>query len=167
MQVSQALPNVAAQSTPLSNQNVPQSAASSQSQLANSSKPQPNTPAVPVDTVTLSNNAIKLSALDSAVKKASSAANEAEILPVEPKLPNEGEKVDDYIDYKKAKAQYQFYADIAGVATNSKSLTPASAYYLSNNDDAREAVVSNKAQQQQVAVMQTYVETSQSINVYS
>jgi len=164
MQVSQALPNTATQSTALSSQDLQQSNASSQSQLVNNSKPQPSSP---VDTVTLSSNAIELSALDSAAKKASSTANEAEILPVEPKLPNEGEKVDDYIDYKKAKAQYQFYADIAGVATDSNSLTPASAYYLSNNDDTRAAVVNSKAQQQQVAVMQTYVETTQSISVYS
>ncbi|MCL1051699.1 hypothetical protein L2755_18985 [Shewanella abyssi] len=167
MQVSQSLPNTASQSTALSSPNLPQSSASSQSQLVNNSKPQPSTPAVPVDTATLSSNAIELSAQDNAAKKASSAANEAEILPVEPKLPNEGEKVDDYVDYKKAKAQYQFYADIAGVATDSKSITPASAYYLSNNDDARAAVVNSKAQQQQVTVMQTYVETTQSISVYS
>ncbi len=127
------------------------------------------TPAAPaqVDTVTLSANAIALAAKDSSSAKNLAATNEAEVLPVEPKLPNEGEKVEAYVDYKKAKAQYQVYADIAGVATGNSNLTPASAYYLSNNDDARETVVNSKAQQQQQAVMQTYVETTQSINVYS
>lgn len=119
------------------------------------------------DTVSLSANAMALAAKDNSSAKTVAATNEADILPVEPKLPNEGEKVEDYVDYKKAKAQYQLYADIAGVATGNSSLTPASAYYLSNNDDAREAVVNNKAQQQQQAVMQTYVETTQTINIYS
>ncbi|MFT5789397.1 MAG: hypothetical protein ACI8SJ_001513 [Shewanella sp.] len=167
MRVSQSLPNAAAQATTLSSQNLQQSNASSQPQLANNSKPQPGTTVVAVDTVTLSTNAIEIAALEHSAKKATSTANEIEILPIAPKLPNEGEKVDNYVDYKKAKAQYQFYADMAGVATGSNNLTPASAYYLSNNDDARAAVVNNKAQQQQVAVMQTYVETSQSISVYS
>ena len=135
-------------------------------------QPTPAAPAAPaapaqVDTVTLSANAIALAAKDSSSAKNLAATNEAEVLPVEPKLPNEGEKVEAYVDYKKAKAQYQVYADIAGVATGNSNLTPASAYYLSNNDDARETVVNSKAQQQQQAVMQTYVETTQSINVYS
>ncbi|PKG58060.1 hypothetical protein [Shewanella sp. GutDb-MelDb] len=167
MQVSQSLSNTAAQSKTLNSQNLQQSTADSHSQLANTSSDQPISPVASSDTVTLSASAIELAAQGRSAEKTSSVANEAEILPVTPKLPNEGEKVDDYVDYRKAKAQYQFYADIAGVATGSSNLTPASAYYLSNNDDARAAVVNNKAQQQQAAVMQTYVETSQSINVYS
>ena len=160
MQVSQPLTQTVTQSP---TQSTPKNA----QQNTPSSSGNPLSQAAQPDTVTLSANAITLAAKDSSTAKTVAATKQAEVLPVEPKLPNEGEKVENYVDYKKAKAQYQFYADIAGVATGNSNLTPASAYYLSNNDDARQAVVDNKAQQQQQAVMQTYVETTQSINVYS
>lgn len=164
MQVSQPLTQTVTQSPVQNSEKSPQNNAqqntlpSSGNSLSHVAQP---------DTVSLSANAMALAAKDNSSAKTVAATNEADILPVEPKLPNEGEKVEDYVDYKKAKAQYQLYADIAGVATGNSSLTPASAYYLSNNDDAREAVVNNKAQQQQQAVMQTYVETTQTINIYS
>ena len=164
MQVSQPLTQTVTQSPVQNSEKSPQKSAqqntlpSSGNALSHAAQP---------DTVSLSANAMALAAKDNSSAKTVAATNEADILPVEPKLPNEGEKVEDYVDYKKAKAQYQLYADIAGVATGNSSLTPASAYYLSNNDDAREAVVNNKAQQQQQAVMQTYVETTQTINIYS
>lgn len=164
MQVSQPLTQTVTQSPSQSTEISTQKNAQQNTQ---SSSGTPLTQAAQPDTVTLSANAMTLAAKDSSATKTVASTNEAEILPVEPKLPNEGEKVEDYVEYKKAKAQYQLYADIAGVATGNSSLTPASAYYLSNNDDAREAVVNNKAQQQQQAVMQTYVETTQTINVYS
>ncbi|WOT04180.1 hypothetical protein [Shewanella youngdeokensis] len=114
-----------------------------------------------VDSVTLSSQSITLAA------QQDTSANDDVTLPVEPSLPDNGEKVEHYVDYRKAKAQYQFYADIAGVSTDNSHLSPASAYYLSNNEDARQAVVNNKAQQQQAALMQTYVDTTKSINEYS
>ena len=153
MQVLSPTPQTVAQS-PAQNNPLPHNAAQIQSSIAPTQ----------VDTVTLSANAMALAAKE---KQAPASNTTAEPLPAEPKLPNEGEKAEAYVDYRKAKAQYKVYADIAGVATTNNSLSPASAYYLSNNDDARDAVLNNKAQQQQVAVMQTYVETSQSINVYS
>ena len=160
MQVSQPLTQTVTQSP---TQSTPKNA----QQNTQSNSGNPLSQAAQPDTVTLSANAITLAAKDSSTAKTVAATKQAEVLPVEPKLPNEGEKVENYVDYKKAKAQYQFYADIAGVTSGNSNLTPASAYYLSNNDDARQAVVDNKAQQQQQAVMQTYVETTQSINVYS
>ncbi len=160
MQVSQPLTQTVTQSP---TQSTPKNA----QQNTPSSSGNPLSQAAQPDTVTLSANAITLAAKDSSTAKTVAATKQAEVLPVEPKLPNEGEKVENYVDYKKAKAQYQFYADIAGVTSGNSNLTPASAYYLSNNDDARQAVVDNKAQQQQQAVMQTYVETTQTINVYS
>ncbi|MCL1093335.1 hypothetical protein [Shewanella kaireitica] len=159
MQVSQPLTQTVTQSSAQNPEKSAQQNALPSSSHSLSQAAQP-------DTVTLSANAMTLAAKDSSAATVTST-NEAEILPVEPKLPNEGEKVEDYVDYKKAKAQYQLYADIAVVGTGNSSLTPVSAYYLSNNDDAREAVVNNKAHQQQQAVMQTYVETTQTINVYS
>ncbi|QFU23803.1 hypothetical protein FM038_017605 [Shewanella eurypsychrophilus] len=116
-------------------------------------KPLPNI----TDSVTLSAEAITLS------KQPAVTSKEAEVLP-SPTLPNNGEKAENYVEYRKAKAQYQIYSDMAGMATgNSNSISPVTAYYVSNNDEAREALVSSKAQQQQVSTMQTYVETTQSI----
>ncbi|QDO83150.1 hypothetical protein FM037_07830 [Shewanella psychropiezotolerans] len=127
-------------------------------------KPLPNI----TDSVTLSAQAMALS------KQPKMPISEVmPLTPTRPALPgtgenqgnNQGEKVDQYIEYRKTVAQYQIYSDMAGVATgNGNGLSPVSAYYLSNNDGAREAVVGSMAQQQEVSVMQTYVETTQSIN---
>ncbi|GIU18388.1 hypothetical protein [Shewanella sp. MBTL60-007] len=132
---------------------------SSSSQLNKQRDPHStNAAVVQIDTVTLSAKSIALS-------KQAPDSKSPQTLPAQPKLPNEGEKVEAYVEYKKAKVQYQIYADIAGVATgNGNGLSPATAYYLSNNDDARAATVNAKAQQQQLASMQTYVETSQNSN---
>lgn len=113
------------------------------------------------DIVTISKQAAGLSSQS----QAQPSAKEAETLPAKPSLPNEGEKVDNYVEYRKAKAQYQIYSDMAGIATgNSKGMSASTAYYLSNSDDARAAVVDSKAQQQQVSAMQTYANTTQSID---
>lgn len=121
-------------------------------QAEGATKPLPNL----TDSVTLSAEAMALSMQPPAATKG------AETLPATPTLPNEGEKVDNYVEYRKAKAQYQIYSDMAGVATaNSNSLSPVTAYYVSNNDEARTAVVDNHAQQQSVAAMQTYAQVSQ------
>lgn len=115
------------------------------------------------DSVTISTQAAALSS--KAQSQTQPSAKEAETLPSKPSLPNEGEKVENYVEYKKAKAQYQIYSDMAGIATgNSKGMSASTAYYLSNNDDARAAVVDSKAQQQQVSAMQTYANTTQSID---
>lgn len=111
------------------------------------------------DSVTISRQAAELSS------QARQSTEEAETLPTTPSLPNGGEKVENYVEFRKAKAQYQIYSDMAAIATgNSKGMSASTAYYLSNNDDARAAVVDSKAQQQQVSVMQTYVNTTQSID---
>ena len=110
------------------------------------------------DSVTLSAEAMALS------KQPPATSKEAEILPSSPTHPNEREKVDNYVEYRIAKAQYQIYSDMAGVATgNSNGISPVTAYYVSNNDEARDALVNSKAQQQQISIMQTYVKTTQSI----
>ncbi|MGS0682467.1 hypothetical protein ACVBIL_15050 [Shewanella sp. 125m-7] len=108
------------------------------------------------DTVTLSPQAIEL---------AKQSSDDLQTLPVGPTLPNDGDKIEVYVEYKKAKMQYQIYSDIANIATGSNNGTsPATAYYLSNNDEARAATVNAKALQQQVASMQTYVDTTKSLN---
>ena len=79
-----------------------------------------------------------------------------------PTLPNNGDRLDDYVTYKKAQLEYQIYSDMVGVPTGKgDGLSPASAYYLSNNDTARSAVINANAQQQNVTAMQTYAATSQ------
>ncbi|MGS0827479.1 hypothetical protein ACVBIO_16875 [Shewanella sp. 0m-8] len=116
---------------------------------------------LPLDTVTLSPQALEL-----AIKSPNSG--DAQTRPAPSTLPNEGEKVEVYVEYKKAKMQYQFYSDMANIATgNNNGVSPAAAYYLSNNDDARAATVNVKAQQQQVTSMQTYVDTTKSLNELS
>ncbi|WP_299791832.1 hypothetical protein [uncultured Shewanella sp.] len=111
------------------------------------------------DSVTISDRAAQLSS------QAQPSPKEAETLPATPNLPNEDEKLENYIEYRKARAQYQIYSDMAAIATGkSKGVSASTAYYLSNNDDARAAVVNSKAQQQQVSAMQTYANTAQAID---
>ncbi|AQS39162.1 hypothetical protein Sps_04047 [Shewanella psychrophila] len=127
-------------------------------------KPLPNI----TDSITLSAQAMALS------KQPQTPLNEAiPITPTRPTLPNsgdnsnvhQGDKVDEYIEYRKAVAQYQIYSDMESIATgNGNGMSPATAYYLSNNDGAREAVADSMVQQEEISIMQTYVETTQSIN---
>ncbi|WP_076416621.1 hypothetical protein [Shewanella sp. UCD-KL12] len=141
-----------ANTTPVAPSSVNQAVtAANQAQVATGS-PLPNI----TDTVTLSAQALALS------QQPPMTSKDAETLPVTPNLPNQGEKVDDYVEFRKAKAQYQVYSDIAGMATgNSNNISAPTAYYLSNNDEARSAVVDNKAQQQNVSAMQAYAQASQ------
>ena len=115
------------------------------------------------DKVTISVQAAQLSA--NYQQTNSQQKNDVDTLPAKPELPNKGEKVDNYLEFRKAKAQYQIYSDMAGVATgNNNGMSASTAYYLSTNDDARATVVNSKAQQQQMSAMQTYVETTQNIH---
>ncbi|ABZ75823.1 conserved hypothetical protein [Shewanella halifaxensis HAW-EB4] len=131
---------------------------SNESQLTSVKSLNPTRQTLQQDTVTLSPRAIELA-------KKNPNTDDVQMLPAVPALPNEGEKIEVYIEYKKAKMQYQIYSDMANIATgNSNAVSPTTAYYLSNNEDARAATVNGKAQQQQVATMQTYVDTTQSLN---
>lgn len=81
-----------------------------------------------------------------------------------PSAPVQGDVTEQYVDYRKAKAQYQIYSDMAGAMTgNNSGLSPVTAHYASNNDEAREALVNSKAQQQQLSTMQIYAETTQGL----
>ncbi|QBF84232.1 hypothetical protein EXU30_17310 [Shewanella maritima] len=87
------------------------------------------------------------------------------ITPLEPTLPNEGEKIEDYLAFKKGIKQYQIYADLANIATGSNQhMSASTAYYLSNNDGARNATVNVMNKNMQMAAMQTYYDTTQAIN---
>ncbi|GIU51209.1 hypothetical protein [Shewanella sp. KT0246] len=107
------------------------------------------------DTVNLSAKAISLS-------EAAKTHSEPE---TQPTLPNDGEKVENYVHYKKAQAQYQFYSDLAGVANgNDGSMSATSVYMVKNNDDARAATVQAANMNNQQDMLNTYIETTQSIN---
>ncbi|ARD21761.1 MULTISPECIES: hypothetical protein [Shewanella] len=83
----------------------------------------------------------------------------------QPSLPNNGEKVENYVHYKKAQTQYQFYSDLAGVANGSDdSISATSAYIIKNNDDARAATVNAANMNNQQNMLNAYVETTKSIN---
>ncbi|WP_394200556.1 hypothetical protein [Shewanella waksmanii] len=102
------------------------------------------------DTVTLSPQAMAMSRKDNATLPGTL-----------PSLPNNGDKVEGYVDFKKAQMQYQVASDLAGVATgNGNGISAPTAYYLNNNDEARSAVVNQQAQQQNVAAMQAYAAAS-------
>ena len=108
------------------------------------------------DTVTLSPMGKSLSA---------QALGLPETRPNFPLLPNDGDKLEKYVAYKKVQTQYQIYTDMAGIATgNNHGLSPVTTYYLSNNDEARTAVVGARAQQQHVGTMRTYAAVSQQAN---
>lgn len=116
------------------------------------------------DTVKLSAQAIALSQTSSQVS--SQTASQPSTQPVtQPTLPNDGEKVENYVHYKKAQTQYQFYSDLAGVATGSdNSMSASSAYIVKNNDDARAATVAAANMNNQQNMLDAYVETTKSIN---
>lgn len=86
-------------------------------------------------------------------------------LPSEPSTPLTGDKLEQAVQVKKAQLHYQTVADMANILSNSDNNVSAStAYYLSNNEDARELVVQTKSQQQTMANMQAYQEQTASLN---
>ena len=75
----------------------------------------------------------------------------------------DNEKLDNYVQFKKAQMKYQIYADMANISSgNSGSIKPATAYYLSNNEDARAFTVNSMTRNHQVAMLNTYTETTKS-----
>jgi len=156
MQINSTTPNVSPSTQAIASKQSAQNAAQSKSE-SNLIAPSQSSNS---DSVTISTLAAELSS--KAQSQAQPSAKDAETLPAKPSLPNEGEKVENYVEYRKAKAQYQIYSDMAGIATgNSKGMSASTAYYLSNNDEARVAVVDGKSQQQNISAMQAYAQASQ------
>lgn len=114
--------------------------------------PQPNSGSN-ADQVTISSQAKQLSAAES---------SSPEQLPSTPETPPTGEKLENYADFKKAQVQYQVSSDLINIATgnNDDGISASTAAYLSNNEEARENVMQQKAMQQQYSNMQTYQEQS-------
>lgn len=105
------------------------------------------------DQVTLSSTAKNLSAAEQLP---------VQTLPVTPENPNSGEKLEQYVDIKKTRMQYEVASDVVNMATgNSDGISAPTAAYLSNNEEAREVVLQNKAMQQQYQNMQTYAEQTE------
>ena len=86
-------------------------------------------------------------------------------LPVEPSSPLSGEKLAQAVQFKKAQMQYQAVADMANLVTgNNQGISASSAYYLSQNEDAREFVLTTKSQQQTLENMANYQQQTNSLN---
>jgi len=93
------------------------------------------------------------------------ASQPVDIQPV-PQIPLSGEKLAQAVQIKKAQLHYQVASDIVNLATgnNSGGLSPASAYYLSQNEEARGTVLSIKADQQNKQNMQAYQAQTATLN---
>ncbi|AUD61234.1 hypothetical protein AYJ58_17895 [Shewanella sp. Pdp11] len=108
------------------------------------------------DTVTLSRNAKQLAA--NAQKSAEKPAE----------MPALRDNIETLVELKHAKMKYQVIADMTNIATGtSQGISASTAYYLSQNEDARAMTVNQLAQQQQVNTMQNYAETSKNINEWA
>lgn len=108
------------------------------------------------DTVTLSRDAKQLAA--NAQKSAEKPAE----------MPALRDNIETLVELKHAKMKYQVFADMTNIATGtSQGISASTAYYLSQNEDARTMTVNQLAQQQQVNTMQNYAETSKNINEWA
>lgn len=108
------------------------------------------------DTVTLSRDAKQLAA--NAQKSAEKPAE----------MPALRDNIETLVELKHAKMKYQVIADMTNIATGtSEGISASTAYYLSQNEDARTMTVNQLAQQQQVNTMQNYAETSKNINEWA
>lgn len=88
-----------------------------------------------------------------------------ESLPSESKPSLTGDKLEQAVQFKKAQLHYQAISDMANLLTgNSKDISVSGAYYLSNNEDARELVLQTTAQQQNMRNMQTYLQQTAALN---
>ncbi|EGT3624843.1 hypothetical protein FAP94_00250 [Morganella morganii] len=108
------------------------------------------------DTVTLSRDAKQLAA--NAQKSAEKPAE----------MPALRDNIETLVELKHAKMKYQVIADMTNIATGtSQGISASTAYYLSQNEDARTMTVNQLAQQQQVNTMQNYAETTKNINEWA
>lgn len=108
------------------------------------------------DTVTLSRDAKQLAA--NAQKSAEKPAE----------MPALRDNIETLVELKHAKMKYQVFADMTNIATGtSQGISASTAYYLSQNEDARTMTVNQLAQQQQVNTMQNYAETTKNINEWA
>lgn len=86
-------------------------------------------------------------------------------LPEPPSSPLTGEKLEQAAQFKKAQAQYQVQADMANMMLgNDTSISASTAYYLSENEDAREALLQSNKQQNATDNMQNYQQTVNDVN---
>ncbi len=87
-------------------------------------------------------------------------------LPVEPQKPLTGEKLEQAVQVKKAQTQYQVASDMMNILSKESSgnVSASTAYYLSENEDARQLVLETNAQQQTMENMQAYQEQTAALN---
>ncbi len=128
-------------------------------------KTNPGVAAEPGVQVNISAQAMQIAQLDNSSIKNTESQIQAVPLPEQPDTPLTGEKLQQYAQFKKAQVQYQVHADMANMMTgNGGTMSAPTAYYLSNNEDARETVLQQQAMQQQAQNMQLYQDTTRSID---
>ncbi|WP_051302865.1 hypothetical protein [Psychromonas aquimarina] len=113
--------------------------------------------------VSISAQALQLAQTDNLSVSSTDNQIPAAALPGLPENPLTGDKLQQYAQFKKALLQYQVHSDMANMVTGSGgSMSAPTAYYLSNNEDARETVLQQQAMHQQAQNMQVYQQTMQS-----
>ena len=126
------------------------------------------TPTVNVESgvqVDFSAQAIKLAESENSSIKTSPLQSQSVTLPEQPDIPLNDEKLQQYVQFKKAQAQYQIHADMANILTgNGGGISAPTAYYLSTNEEARGVVLQQHAMQRQAENMQRYQESAQAIS---
>ncbi|WP_354624920.1 hypothetical protein [Psychromonas sp. MME2] len=133
--------------------------------VVDTAKTTPTVTAEPGVQVNFSAQAIKLAESENASIKTAPLQSQNVTLPEQPDTPLTGEKLQQYVQFKKAQAQYQIHADMANILTgNGDGISAPTAYYLSTNEDARGVVLQQHAMQQQAENMQRYQESTQAIN---
>ncbi|WP_019615945.1 hypothetical protein [Psychromonas ossibalaenae] len=124
-----------------------------------------NSAAEPGVQVSISAQAMQLAQTDNSSVTNTNINNKISAVPLPglPENPPTGDKLQQYAQFKKAQLQYQVHVDMANMVTgNGETISAPTAYYLSNNEDARETVLQQLAMQQQAQNMQIYQDTIQS-----
>lgn len=137
-----------------------------------------NSNAAPSDSVSNSAAATETGvqvSISSAAQQLASAdkvsTQDAEIQPMpptEPKSPLSGEQLDKAVQIKKAQVHYNVTSEMANIVNGNSNdndgLSVAGAYYLSQNEDAREVALNAKSQQQNMQTMLDYQEQTAALN---
>jgi hypothetical protein len=87
-------------------------------------------------------------------------------LPSIPENPLTAQKLEQAVQIKKAQTHYQVASEMANILSkdNDSNMSASTAYYLFENEDARELVLDTKSQQQAMDNMQAYQEQTDALN---
>lgn len=136
---------------------------------ANNSAPwlnptQTNLPPASSETVTISSEARQLAQIEAHAEE----KTESTQLPSVPNMPQIEDNIEKYVAFQEARIKYQVVSDMTNIAMgNSEGISAPTAYYLSNNEEARAASVNHLAYQQQINTMQAYVDASNNVDEWA